>query len=192
MFKTFNTLPNYFNLITGINVILNWDNWKFQDLDGFELYKVGIKLFEKYWLTLTNVLSRLERFFYNACWWFFSFLKLLEWYIVLRQLVANSIHWLFVMTRVVYFPWNPLKNVEDGALWKEASLHLVRSSLQQDDVHVQNVQKIKVLPWQNSRLAWHSGIDFMVWQHHGVDLNKQNGFQSWLYLQLVEGVKRLL
>jgi len=29
----------------------------------------------------------------------------------------------------------------------------------------------KIESWQNSRLAWHSGIDFMVWQHHGVNLN---------------------
>ena len=38
--------------------------------------------------------------------------------------------------------------------------------------------KLVTLPWQYSRLAWHTGVDFMVWQHHSVHLTTRDTLHS--------------
>ena len=41
------------------------------------------------------------------------------------------------------------------------------------------------LPWQYSWLAWHSGVNFMVWEHHGVNLQHDVQMEPPVNRQLI-------
>merc|ERR1719189_2047974 len=65
------------------------------------------------------------------------------------MLVGDYFYELFCLL-LTYFP-NPLKNVEEGALWKEASLHLFRSILgRTPDLH----GTLGLISWSGSTMAY--------------------------------------